>query len=361
MVAIKSINCTCGFAQMPHTAEHYVDVEDLARKNEAFSKERGALTVILENKMKVLVDRIATSMTQAPEQSNSRTLKEVGILQRLLSASIQALKQSDEFSPAAREPSSTALHPPSTPRAAPVVPSISSSAGHSQSSSRTSLNSVAPEKQGRTTTDSDSDGGSHSWPSPQRVARSTSTPGRGQGGSNPGSISERPSPAPAADKLRRASEKKTRAAEASGERKSGTEGDRPASRAGRPTAVPSNTLARESKEALAGNVEKTSLRSNTDRDARETLSRDRDIDKELDGRYRNHIERKGKHAWGRDRENDSMDSLSSNRSVRGREGEKEKSLYRYDDTNRQSERQTDDDAMNMNSIEQLKSELQSFI
>ena len=52
----------------PSDQANHAELEVLARKNEGFLKERGALTVILENKMQVLVDRIAQSIQLNPTQ-----------------------------------------------------------------------------------------------------------------------------------------------------------------------------------------------------------------------------------------------------------------------------------------------------
>mmetsp|Transcript_29960 Transcript_29960/g.52578 ORF Transcript_29960/g.52578 Transcript_29960/m.52578 type:complete len:556 (+) Transcript_29960:206-1873(+) len=57
-------------------------------------QERSAVCVILEKKMKTLVDRVAT-MTLENDNLNPQTRQEIEVLQRLIHASIIALKQSD--------------------------------------------------------------------------------------------------------------------------------------------------------------------------------------------------------------------------------------------------------------------------
>jgi kinesin family protein 3/17 len=70
-------------------------VEQLRDRTLGHEKEKAALRTILEAKMKSLVDSIARGMTSGETAVSDNMLREVSALQKLVNASIAALKQAD--------------------------------------------------------------------------------------------------------------------------------------------------------------------------------------------------------------------------------------------------------------------------
>ena len=71
------------------------EFEAMKARLEEHQKERTALKTILESKMKVIVDDVATSLNSVDPTKpfvSSRVKREVDILQRLVNASVHALQ-----------------------------------------------------------------------------------------------------------------------------------------------------------------------------------------------------------------------------------------------------------------------------
>eukprot|EP00954_Amorphochlora_amoebiformis_P020393 1339140-Amorphochlora_amoeboformis.AAC.1 len=86
------------------TALMYKDkFDDLQSKYNVQMQERTAVCVILEKKMKKLVDRVASS-TLSDGSVSQQTKQEIQVLQRLIHASVAALKQSESANVNSEEP-----------------------------------------------------------------------------------------------------------------------------------------------------------------------------------------------------------------------------------------------------------------
>ena len=84
---VQALKDKSQFSPVHHGGISPAGLEVLQQQNDAYAKERNALKIILEKKIKTLVDAIAAAGAESRNPS-----REVYTLQKLVSSTISALK-----------------------------------------------------------------------------------------------------------------------------------------------------------------------------------------------------------------------------------------------------------------------------